>query len=291
MPVPGAIAVATFEFAGADSSELTFLPGALWTVGTSDATQSSNLTNPDAVDAWRCLAALYPTLHEPRTPHPTLAPPTFLSMAPWPIYGARLELDRLGPSGPSMVVHVVRGNGVGVGVGHSENVAVSRLECRSSSVNAVFIFVVGRLPLTAATTAPRIFETTLRGSYARVAHAADKVLKVLELCRTRQRPFFVVQRATTVRRPTPRPLCHRPATIHTIHRSNPSRPRCGVVAWGCSSGIGVGGTGLARRQEWMVIHRKSAVISGDPHSDLHDESFAAHARSFGPSIFVPAVSL
>ena len=74
VPVPGAIAVATFEFAGADSSELTFLPGALWTVGTSDATQSSNLTNPDAVDAWRCLAALYPTLHEPRTPQPPPLP-------------------------------------------------------------------------------------------------------------------------------------------------------------------------------------------------------------------------
>ena len=46
--------------------------------------------------------ALYPTLHEPRSPSqpatPPPVPPTVLSMAPQPMYGARLELDRLGPS-------------------------------------------------------------------------------------------------------------------------------------------------------------------------------------------------
>jgi len=44
VPVPGAIAVATFDFVGADSSELTFLPGALWTVGPSDVTHHPDPT-------------------------------------------------------------------------------------------------------------------------------------------------------------------------------------------------------------------------------------------------------
>ena len=34
------------------------------------------------------------------------------------------------------------------------------------------------------------------------------------------------------------PMCHRPATMHTIHRSNPNRPRCGVVWWLGDAAVG-----------------------------------------------------